>query len=151
MKGYHAMQYLRNLCVNANTHFENLQFAQNKQAAGISGLLVNLQLSYDSIKAACAMAKINGLLVAISRDGISGSFAFITVWDRETDETFTTWIPRCNDEQDVNAYEQMKQESYICFATSLHGTYGRIEKTYPGLYNAFDSVDLALIFCRKIY
>lgn len=27
MKGFHAMQYLRNLCLNANTHFENLQFA----------------------------------------------------------------------------------------------------------------------------
>lgn len=149
MKDFYAMQYLRNLCVTANTHFESLQFAQDTQAAGIPALLVNLQMSYDSIKAACAMAKINGLLVAISRDGVSGSFAFITVWDKETDEVCTTWIPRNNNEQDVNDYEEMKSVSYICFATSLHGTYGRIESTYPHLYNAFDSVDLAWIFCRK--
>lgn len=149
MKGFYAMQYLRNLCITANTHFESLQFAQDTQASGIPALLVNLQLSYDSIKAACAMAKINGLLVAVSRDGVSGSFAFITVWDKETDETFTGWIPRNEDETDVYDYDQMKRESYICFATSLHGTYGRIESTYPHLYNAFDSYDLAWIFTRK--
>lgn len=149
MKDFHTMQYLRNLCVTANSHFENLQIAQDTQAAGIPALLINLQMSYETIKSACAMAKINGLLVAISRDGVTGNFAFITVWNKETDEVCTGWIPRNNDEQDVNDYDQLKKESYICFATSLHGTYGRIESTYPHLYNAFDCYDLTWIFTRK--
>lgn len=148
MKDFHAMQYVRNLCAKANVCFHDVQNA-SKYGGYMPAALMTLSKAYDEIKAACSMMKVYGSLIALSRDGISGEFRFITVYNPETDEVCTTWIPRTENENDVNAYEVEKKESYICFATSLHGTYGRIESTYPHLYNAFESADLAWIFMRK--
>lgn len=148
MKDFHAMQYVRNLCEKANVCFRDVQNAA-KYGGYMPAALMSLTKAYDEIKAACSMMKVYGSLIALSRDGISGEFRFITVFNPETDEVCTTWIPRTENENDVNEYEVQKKESYICFATSLHGTYGRIESTYPHLYNAFESADLAWLFMRK--
>ena len=150
MTGYKSMQYLRNLCREANAKFTALQDAQETcNPDRIAGHLLSLQITYDSIKAACSMAKICGLLVALSRDGVTGLFAFVTIWDTETDEVFTGWIPRDETETDVNDYDQMKRESYICFATSKHGTFRRVESTGGGVYNAFDGDSLPWVFERR--
>lgn len=148
MKDFHAMQYVRNLCVKANDRFRYVQKTKDN-CLYMPGALIALNSAYDEIKSACSMMKVYGSLIALSRDGISGEFRFITVFNPETDEVCTTWIPRTENENDVNEYEVQKKESYICFATSMHGTYGRIESTYPHLYNAFESTDLAWIFMRQ--
>ena len=148
MKDFHAMQYVRNLCAKANVCFRDVQNAA-KYGGYMPAALMSLTKAYDEIKAACSMMKVYGSLIALSRDGISGEFRFVTVFNPETDEVCTTWIPRSENENDVNEYDVQKKESYICFATSLHGTYGHIESTYPHLYNAFEFTDLAWIFMRK--